>query len=372
MILVVGAGPTGLAVAYYLHTYKLPYCVLEKEEVGSTWQHHYDSLHLHTLKEVSSLPGYPMPADYPRFPSAEQVRAYLRDYARHFPLEIEEDTSVQHASYGAQGWQVQTSRGERQAHTLIVATGIWNTPVVPEFEGQRAFGGTLLHARDYRRPQPFEGQRVLVVGAGNSGAEIAIELAEHGVETAIAMRSGSSFVDYPTSPTAMRLLAWFFRTVPRPIGRPILRAARRSFDQIGIPTHPDAPLDAYPVVGYELPEAVAAGHIQVYRGMQRFVPGGVRFADGQEAAFDSVIMATGYRPTLDFVRHELELDEKGVPLLRHWRSVRNPHLYCVGFTYPTTSGFLQSLDRVARDTVRQVSADHQRMRTRQMTAATRP
>jgi cation diffusion facilitator CzcD-associated flavoprotein CzcO len=346
--------------------------VLEKDTVGATWAQHYDSLSLHTLKEVSGLPGLPMPADYPRFPSAAQVRAYLRDYARHFALEIEEGTSVQHATYGPQGWKLQTSRGERQGHTLVVATGIWNTPVVPEFEGQQMFGGTLLHARDYRRPQPFEGQRVLVVGAGNSGAEMAVELAAHGVETAIAIRSGSSFVPYPSSPTAMRLMAWFFRTMPRPLARPLLQAARRTFDHRGIPTHPDAPLDTYPVVGYELPEAVAAGRITVYRGMQRFVRSGVRFDDGQEAPFDSVILATGYRPTLDFVRHELELDEQGVPRLRKWRSVRNPHLYCVGFEYPTTSGFLQSLDRVARDTVRQVSADHQRIKTRRVAAPTQP
>ncbi len=355
MILIIGAGPAGLATAYHLQRRGLAYCVLEKETVGATWLHHYDRLRLHTLKQVSGLPGLPMPRQYPNFPSAHQLRDYLTEYARHFKLRVEEGVMVRRASYAEGRWQLDTSQGEKSGEKLVVATGIWNTPICPELPGQEQFGGQVLHSNDYRNAQPFQGQRVLVVGVGNSGAEIAVDLSEHGVETSIVIRTGGSFVPYPRSATAMRIIAWLFRRLPRTMGRPLLNSARRKFDDIGIPTHPDAPLDYYPVVGFEFPEAVRAGRIQVYRsGMQAFCPHGVRFADGQEAAFDTVIMATGYRPTVDFVAHELEFNAAGFPLLQAGRSTRNPHLYCVGFFYPTTEGFLQSLDRQTRQVVQQL------------------
>jgi NADPH-dependent 2,4-dienoyl-CoA reductase/sulfur reductase-like enzyme len=151
-------------------------------------------------------------------------------------------------------------------------------------------------------------------------------------------------------------MAWLFRHLPRSTARFLLHRVRRTFDHIGIRTHPGAPLDVYPVVGYELPEAVEAGRVRVYPGMTAFAPGGVRFEDGQEAPFDSVILATGYRPTLHFVRDELEFGPGGQPRLHRGRSTRNPSLFCVGFTYPTTAGWLQSIGHAAWEVVSQIEA----------------
>jgi cation diffusion facilitator CzcD-associated flavoprotein CzcO len=345
MVIVVGAGPSGLATAYYLQQQGIDYCVLDKEAAGATWQYHYDRLHLHTLKDVSALPGLPMPADYPRFPSAAQFHAYLQQYARHFGLAIEQGVEVLHADRTSAGWLLHTNQGQLCADALVLATGIWNTPVSPTFAGQEDFEGRVLHVNDYRNPEPFRGQQVLVVGVGNSGAEIAVDLSEHGVTTAIAVRTGSSFAPHPGSAVLVRLLAWFFRHAPRALSKPLLAAARRDFRDIGLPTHPDAPLDYYPVIGYGLPDAVRAGKVTVYGGIERFVPQGVRFVDGREASFDSVLLATGYRPTVQFVQHELE---RGTDI--------SPPLFCVGFTYPVTEGFLQSIGREARATVQQVAA----------------
>jgi hypothetical protein len=130
---------------------------------------------------------------------------------------------------------------------------------------------------------------------------------------------------------------------------------RRDFGGIGIPSPPGSPLDHFPVVGYELPQAIAAGRVRRYGALARFVPGAARFADGREYACDAVILATGYRPTLDFVAHELHLDGNGRPLLdREWRALGNPQLYCVGFWYPTTEGWLQAIGRVARTAARAI------------------
>ncbi len=214
------------------------------------------------------------------------------------------------------------------------------------------FGGPIPHARDYQNAEPFAGQRVLVVGVGNSGAEIAVELAEAQVETAISLRSGASFVPASPPAAAMHVAGWLLRTLPRPLTGPVLTRLRRDFSDIGLPPPPGSVLDAYPVVSYELPEMVRAGRVTVYPGVERFVEGGVCFVGGQQAAFDSVILATGFRPTLPFVADHLRFDERGWPLLdEHWRSRVNPALFCVGFRYPTTEGWLQAIGRFARQAV---------------------
>lgn len=347
MIVVIGAGPAGLALAHELQRRGLAYRVLEREAVGAAWKHHYKRLHLHTLKGVSALPGLPMPASYPAFPSAAQLQRYLERYAEHFGLNISTGVTLERADFDGMRWQLRTSGGMLAAETLVLATGIWSAPVRASLVGEASFGGPILHSRDYDTPDPFQGKRVLVVGAGNSGTEIAVDLAEHGVDAAIAVRSGVAFVPEPHSVPVVRMAAWLLHTLPRPLAGRILR--RRDFGHLGLPLPPGSPLDHFPVVGYELPEAVAAGHVAVYGAVDRLAPGVVQFADGRRAPFDAIILATGYRPALEAVAHELELDARGRPLLDHrWRARGNPRLVCVGYTYPTTEGWLQAIGRVAQ------------------------
>lgn len=347
MIVIVGAGPAGLAMAAELARRSLPHRVIERGRVGEAWHHHYDRLRLHTLKQVSALPGLPMPPNYPDFSSRAQFLAYLQQYARHFALPIEEGIELRRADFEEGRWLLTTSGGMLNASVLVMATGIWSAPVRPRLPGEEQFAGRILHSRDYRNPQPFRGQRVLVVGAGNSGAEIAVDLAEHGVETGIVVRSGVAFVPRPRSATAMRLAAWGLRTLPAPLAGRLLR--RRDFRHLGLPLPPGSPLAHYPVVGYELPQAVAAGRVAVYPELARLEASVAYFCDGRSASFDAIILATGYRPALDPVAHLVDRDANGRPLVdHHWRSRTNPRLVCIGYAYPTTEGWLQALERVVR------------------------
>ena len=355
-VVVVGAGPMGLAAAYYLHRRRISYRVLERRSVGYAWLNHYDSVRLHTLKQVSALPGLEMPDDFPVFPTARQVQCYLQDYATHFKLRIDTGVDVLRASYGAGIWRLQTSAGEITCQTLLIATGIWSTPYRPAFPGLDEFGGCVIHSRDYRNPQTFTGQRVLVVGIGNSGAEIAVELSNAGIDVGISVRSGVTFVPYPRSAVAMRLMAWSFRNLPRPIGEKLLGRVRRDFGAIGLPRQPGSILDAFPVVGFELPATVAARKVTVHAAVRSVTPEAVVFADGSTEPYDAVILATGYRPTIGMVSEYVDCDPQGHPKLQRWRSRRNPNLFCIGFTYPTTEGLLQSTGRVAREAVAQIES----------------
>ncbi|MFQ3633223.1 flavin-containing monooxygenase [Roseiflexus sp.] len=355
MIVIVGAGPAGLAMAAELARRNLPHRIIERGQVGESWHHHYDRLRLHTLKQVSALPYLPMPPDYPNFPSRAQVLAYLQHYARNFDLRIDEGIDLRRADFVEGRWILTTSNGQTDASVLVMATGIWSAPARPRLPGEERFGGPILHSRDYRNPEPFCGQRVLVVGAGNSGAEIAVDLAEYGVETSIVVRSGVACVPRPRSASAMRAIAWLLRTLPAPLAARLLR--RRDFRHVGLPLPPGSPLTHYPVVGYELPQAVAAGHITVYPGIEQLERGAVSFRDGRRAPFDAIILATGYRPALDPVAHLIDCDARGRPLLdRHWRSLSNPQLVCIGYTYPTTEGWLQAIGRVVRAAAQGVAA----------------
>jgi len=353
MVIVIGAGAAGLALGHALQQRTIDYVILEQDKIGNVWSRHYDRLHLHTLKQVSGLPGLSIPKDYPDFPSAAQVQAYLVQYAEHFQLNIREGVAVTATHWHANTWHLETTSGEMNASTLAVTTGIWSTPVKPSLPGEADFHGHVMHANGYKNAAPFAGQHVLVVGVGNSGSEIALDLSEHGVDTCIAVRDGAYFVPRPASAIASKLLAYELRTLPTPIAEALVKRARKDFTDIGLPPPSGPALEAYPVVGYELPEAVAAGRVKVVPAVEHFTRTGVQFMGGAAADFDTVILATGYRPTLSFIQpDQLELDNKDWPKLdEHWRSVRNPNLICLGFRYPSTEGWLQSIGRFIDEAV---------------------
>ena len=195
LIAVIGAGPAGLAVSYTLARKNLDHVVFERgEAVGHSWSNVYNSLRLHTGKHMSALPGMPYPRTTPLVPSRQTFLDYLQEYALRFKLPIETCCVVTAVRKQDDGWQLSTATGELGAQHLVVATGIMPQPNVPQFNGQEKYGGNLIHTAAYRRPEPYVGKQVLVVGVGNSGAEIATELNRAGAHVSISIRSGANFV----------------------------------------------------------------------------------------------------------------------------------------------------------------------------------
>src|SRR3954454_20293601 len=175
---VIGAGPAGLAAAATLARQGRPCVVLEQAgSVGASWQGRYHRLRLHTVRWVWGLPGAPIPRRYGRWVARDDVVAYLRDYAERFGVRPEFGVQVRRIERAGSGWRVQTSDGDHDASTVVVATGYSRVPHVPDWPGRDTFTGTLTHSADYREPSPYHGRLVLVVGAGNSAAEIALDLA---------------------------------------------------------------------------------------------------------------------------------------------------------------------------------------------------
>lgn len=327
-VIIIGAGPAGLAIGAELRRHKQPFVILEKEHnVGASWRKHYKRLHLHTVKEYSHLPGMPFPGHYPRYVSRDQLLAYFEDYARHFELQPIYAQSVYHISKLPNGqWQVNTSAGQsHQAAAVVLATGINRVPYWPRLNGQEHFQGTLIHSSEYHDPEPFRGKRVLVVGMGNSGAEIALDLSEAGVPTYLSVRGPVNIVPREVLGRPTQVTAFALAKLPHWLGDRIGLWVRRltvgDMPRYGLPLSPLAPARQLretgqtPVIDLGTLNEIRAGRIKVLPGIDHFHDNGVVFKNGEEQAFDAIILATGYRPKLeDFMEHTEQLtDDYGLP-----------------------------------------------------------
>ena len=205
MIVVIGAGASGLAAAASLESVGERVVVLERGEVGEVWAARYDRLHLHTVRWLSGLPGYRIPRAFGKWPAREHVAEYLRRYAAHQGLDVRTGIDVEHVDQDVNGWVVRASSGPFEAKRVVVATGQSNVPFVPAWPG--AFAGEIVHSAEYRNPSAYGGRRVLVVGSGNSGAEIAVDLADGGAsEVLLSVRTPPSIVRRDTLGVPSQLL----------------------------------------------------------------------------------------------------------------------------------------------------------------------
>jgi cation diffusion facilitator CzcD-associated flavoprotein CzcO len=345
-VLVIGGGPAGLAASQQLKHHGVSHKVLERgDTVGHTWVNLYDSLVLHTGKRMSTLPGLPFPADYPTFVSRGDFVKYLHAYRDQFDLPVETGRPVTHLERTADCWTAQTPQGAVTARAIVMATGIVANPVVPPFPGRDRFQGRVLHSIEYRRPDPFRGQRVLVVGVGNSGGEIGAELAHSGVAVTLAVRSGANVVPREILGVPIQYIAYYVRKLPRPAQRVIVSLVRRiTILRRGPPVLPPSPvfaLDAVPLIGFHLVDAIKSGAATVRPGLQEFTERGVRFTDGREEAFDTVILATGFHAALAPLGKLITPDAKGFARRTdRVTSAEQEGLYFVGSNYDSGGGLL--------------------------------
>lgn len=365
-VLVIGAGPAGLAVAASLGRRGIRAVVLERADaVGASWRRHYERLHLHTTRRWSGLPGYAIPRRFGRWVARADVVDYLEQYAAHHGIEVRTGVTVTRITRGDDGeWMLETESGEIfSSPTVVIATGYNHTPVPPRWPGVERFPGDLLHASDYRNAAPYRGKDVLVVGAGNTGAEIAVDLTEGGASRVrLAIRTAPHIVrrsnlGWPAQGTGILVRHLPVRVVDR-IAAVTARLEVPDLSAYGLP-RPTTGLysrvmeGSVPLQDVGLIAGVQARRIEPVAAVESFDDdGGVLLADGSRVTPDVIIAATGYRRGLEPLVGELAvLDERGLPRVHGPRtSASAAGLYFTGYTNPISGMFRElriDADRIA-------------------------
>jgi putative flavoprotein involved in K+ transport len=361
---VIGAGPAGLAAAAMLRRRGVDAVVIDRADaVGASWRGHYDRLHLHTVRWLSHLPGLRIPRSHGRWVPRDGVIEYLEDYAQHHALDLMLETEVRGLSRsdGGSGWVLSLS-GERQLEVgaVVVATGYNNTPRMPEYPGTEGFTGELVHASRYRNASPYRGRDVLVVGSGNTGAEIAVDLVEGGARRVrLAVRTPPNIMRRQVAGTPNQVMALGLRRLPPRVVDSVASVAQRvaigDLSRYGLerPTRGVYTRviedDVIPIIDVGLIKSVKAGQVEIVGALLGFDGDDVVLAGRERARPDAVIVATGYRRGLEPLVGSLGvLDSRGKPVVHGARTHPSaPDLYFTGYTNPI-SGMFRELGIDAR------------------------
>ncbi|KAL6905503.1 hypothetical protein ACP4OV_003104 [Aristida adscensionis] len=369
LVLIVGAGPSGLATAVCLQQLSIPYVIVEREDCSvSLWRKRtYDRLKLHLAKEFCELPHMPYPSDTPTYIPKEQFVRYVDTYIKHFNVGPMYGTSVQSCEYDevSNHWiiiahdQVNGREIEFTARFLVVATGENSMENIPEIPGLHDFPGEVSHSSSYKSWNNYAGKNVLVIGCGNSGMEIAYDLASHGVNTSIVIRSPLHVMTKGLVRLGMTLANWHL-----PLKLVDLILVTLSYMWLGdLSKHGIVRPRMGPfllkektgrsaVIDVGTTRLIKEGVIKVLGPISRISGNAVYFEDGKESCFDSLLFATGYKSTTNtwLKNGESLFAEDGMPKKKfpnHWKGENG--LYCVGLAMRGIAGISHDANSVARD-----------------------
>lgn len=367
--IIVGGGPAGLATAACLKQRGMESIVLDKgDQVGQSWRERYERLHLHTPRIQSHLPGFKIPRTLGQWVPKDGFADYLVGYANHFGIEPRLGVTVNRIDRDGDGWIVDSSDGALRSSVVVIATGYNGTPIVPEWPGREDFTGELLHAAAYRRPDTYRDRDVLVVGTGNTGAEIAADLAESGARSVwLSVRTPPNIVPRSLGGIPISIIGIGNEYTPPPLGDPLTlgatKALYRDLREHGMPMpemgaisqHRDH--DRIPIIDVGLVEQLRAGRVTPVAAVEAFDGAEVILADGERLAPNAVIAATGYRTGLTgLVGHLGVLDERGRPTVhRHHTHPDAPGMYFVGLSNRFI-GLLNTIRIDAKKTAKAIAA----------------
>lgn len=340
-VVVVGGGQAALSLGFYLRRSGLDYIILDfQEKAGGSWLHSWDSLRLFSPAQWSSLPGWLFPGNPSRYPHRDEVISYLEQYEERYQLPIVRPVDVQLIKKEQEKFELTTSAGDISARAVICATGSWHKPFIPDYPRREVFRGFQIHSANYQSPERFVGKRVLVVGEGNSGAQILAEVSKISETTWVTLDEPQFLPDEVD-------------------GRVLFDAASEKYRALtsGISDKPKSRnLLGSIVMVKPVKEARERRALGSRRPFREFTQNGVIWNDDSEENIDAVIWCTGFQPALDFLKPLNVLLDNGKVEVGKTRSVKEPQLWLVGYGNWTgfASATLIGVGRSARVTVEEL------------------
>jgi putative flavoprotein involved in K+ transport len=299
-VLVIGAGQAGLSMGYYLSRSNLRYLIIGAEQrIGDPWRQRYDSLILFTPRSYSALPGMSFPGSPDDFPDKNETADYLESYAKSFQLSVQLNTRMMRLEQRGNLYYADTSQGMLAAKQVIIATGPFQKPYIPEYSSLLNSDIRQLHSSSYRKPQELPDGDILIVGAGNSGAQIAVELAH--TQRQVMIASGHKLMYLPMRVAGRSIFHWFDQ-----LG--ILNAGRDSFIGRRLRQRPD------PIFGLELKQAISQNRVRLMPRVSGADGKTVAFDDGRTSAPAAIIWSTGFTFDYSWISVPGVLDPAGKPI----------------------------------------------------------
>lgn len=362
-VLIIGGGAAGLSTAAALSRHGIPATIIDQNErVGDSWSRRYQSLKLHTIRRFSGLAHCPIPMDFPRYLSKDEFASYLKYYAQVLKLDVslgERVNSVRKIPEGTDGagWEVMTNHGTHHAKAVVIATGQCAEPRFPSFEGMQKFGGRAFHSTSYTSGTEYRGQKILVIGLGNSGAEIASDLAAQGASAvSVSVRTAPPIVTremlgiIPVQLLGIALMPLGMPRVIDRVGAALRRFALGDLTMYGLGEAAWGPFTA------RRPAVIDAGFVQELKRdriairptIARFDSTSVLYSDGSSEEIDVVVAATGFRTGLEkFLKVPQVINEEGRPRFRSGGPTSEPGLFFIGFD-ETVRGQLFEINRESK------------------------
>ncbi len=305
--LVIGAGPCGLGVAKALKEAGISYTQAEADdEVGGNWYHGvYDSAHIISSRKTTEYADFPMPPDYPDFPSQKQMGDYYALYADTFNLRenIEFNTKVVMClPKDDETWEVELANGEKRIYKgVIVCNGHHWDKRFPEYEGK--FAGEWLHSKDFKKAEQLTGKRVLVIGGGNSACDVASEAARVSTEAHLSLRRGYWFLPKTLfgQPSAESAALYFPIFLQRAVLKLMLKIVVGKYEDYGLPRPDHKLFEHHPTVSSEILHYLKHGRIKPHKDIKKFDGKMVEFVDGEKIEVDTIVCATGYFVSFPFL-----------------------------------------------------------------------
>lgn len=321
-VIIIGAGQAGLAMGYYLKQSNLSFLILDKNErIGDIWRLRYDSLVLFTPRSFSSLPGLTLSGEPNGFPTKNEIADYLERYARSFDLPIKANTSVNKMTKQEQIFLIETGNSVLRAKNVVVATGAFQKPSIPTFSNELSHEVVQLHSSQYKNPSQLNEGTVLVVGSGNSGAQIAVELSR---SHQTFLSSGQIIRFFPLTFLNKSIFWWFEKTG-------ILKASNTSFIGKKIQKQGD------PIFGYDLKEKIRSGEVVLKGRAVNSREDTITFEDHSSEKINNVIWATGFLSDYSWINLPTLFSPKGE--ITHKRGVSNiDGLYFLGLPWQHRRG----------------------------------